>query len=737
MRNLFILRGVPASGKSTWLKEHGYEHYAISSDDLRLMFQCPVYSVDGRLIISSSMDKQVWKFLFELLENKMKVGETVFVDATHCNNKSLKTYKTLAEKYRYRTYIVDFMQDINGNIIDKQVFIERNHKRESLKQVPDSVIDRMYESYCNCDAPSTRFKVVKPDEVPFILNNITHDFNQWNEIVIFGDIHGCGEPLQEWFDKNPYKTDTFYIFVGDYIDRGLQNAETLTLLNDLLLKAADTNNVLLLAGNHERHLISYLESGKGNSTEFDENTLPQLEKLDKHIIKNVVNRLAQMAFFSYENKLYFVSHGGLPVLPTAFVTTDNLIRGIGNYEDTTAMYKAWQEKYNENVVLIHGHRNIQMLPTKVANNIYNLNDEIEWGGNLRILQIVRGREEPIVHLIKNNTHKERTILATTRSPYTTDNEFIQQLNTSKLVNKKVLRNGIVSYNFTHDAFCDSKWNDLTITARGLFIDTQTDKIVARSYNKFFAVGERPETQLQNLKKNFSFPVMAYKKENGFLGLVSYDKCNHELFIASKSTNEGPFAGYLREQWELLPVKTRLSLTNFLEHNDYTLIFEVINQDTDPHIIRYKENGLYLLDVVENTFEGKRMSYDDLTKFAEAYSLCVKKKEYTIKDFASFKEFYTNVEADTNGSLVLHEGWVFEDTKGFMVKYKTQHYRFWKWMRSLKDKIVKKKQIPEGQLNDKAKKVVNFMQTFDIEKLKTLSIIDIKELYYAKLNTDEN
>ena len=59
MRNLFILRGVPACGKSTWIEENGYKHYTLSSDDLRLLFQCPEYNVEGYKTISSSMDKQV------------------------------------------------------------------------------------------------------------------------------------------------------------------------------------------------------------------------------------------------------------------------------------------------------------------------------------------------------------------------------------------------------------------------------------------------------------------------------------------------------------------------------------------------------------------------------------------------------------------------------------------------------------------------------------------------------
>ena len=112
-----------------------------------------------------------------------------------------------------------------------------------------------------------------------------------------------------------------------------------------------------------------------------------------------------MAYFIYNDKTYFVSHGGMPKLPDGLVKTSELIKGVGNYEDTAEMYNTWKESYSDDVILIHGHRNVQMLPTKIANNIYNVNDEIEWGGNLRILQINKNNDEPIVHLIKNNTFK--------------------------------------------------------------------------------------------------------------------------------------------------------------------------------------------------------------------------------------------------------------------------------------------------------------------------------------------
>lgn len=733
MRKLFIFRGVPASGKSTFVEKYNLQAYTICADNIRLLYTAPSYDLAAKQIISSKADKKVWQFIFQLLEYKMKVGETIFLDATHCNNKSLKPYKELIEKYHYRAYIADFMKDDNNDVIDKSVFLERNKNRESLKRVPDEVIDRMYDSYIHAEKPSSQFKIISPNDIHKELYDTLYDFNEWKEIVIFGDIHGCVEPLQEYFEANPFDSEKMYIFVGDYIDRGLQNSEVILYLNHLLIKSGKTHNVLLLEGNHERNLRNYLENGQGDNKEFNEKTLPQIETMDKSLIKNIINRLGQMAYFMYNGKNYFVSHGGMPIIPNNLVTTQDLIKGTGEYGDISKVYDTWLNLYSENMVLVHGHRNIQMLPTKVKDNIYNLNDEIEFGGNLRILIINEDGEQTLE--IKNNTCGERPSMTSTRSAYTSDNEFIKALNESSLVNKRILRDGIVSYNFNRDAFNDKKWNDLTVKARGLFIDSQTDKVVARGYQKFFNLNELPETQLSILKNTLQFPVTAYKKENGFLGLVSYDKRNDKLFIASKSTNEGPFAGYLREQWELLPKSTQSLLTQYLKENDVTLVFEVINQDTDPHIIRYSENGLYLLDIIVNDFDFTKMAYEELVKFADKYDLKVKKRSYIIKDYESLKCLIDQTEKMGN-EWNAFEGWVFEDAKGYMFKYKTPFYKFWKQMRSLKDRLASEKEVRDQELwSDKARDVVEFMRQFKTEALAQKSIIDIREMYEAA--NDEN
>ena len=68
MRTIYILRGAPGSGKSTWIKENNLEQYTLSADNIRLMYQSPVLNTSGNFVITQQNDGQVWKFLFKMLE---------------------------------------------------------------------------------------------------------------------------------------------------------------------------------------------------------------------------------------------------------------------------------------------------------------------------------------------------------------------------------------------------------------------------------------------------------------------------------------------------------------------------------------------------------------------------------------------------------------------------------------------------------------------------------------------
>ena len=71
MRVLLLMRGAPGVGKSTYIEENGLKPYALSADEIRMMYQSPVLQVNGTEQIAFMNDRAVWNTLFELLEARM------------------------------------------------------------------------------------------------------------------------------------------------------------------------------------------------------------------------------------------------------------------------------------------------------------------------------------------------------------------------------------------------------------------------------------------------------------------------------------------------------------------------------------------------------------------------------------------------------------------------------------------------------------------------------------------
>ena len=135
----------------------------------------------------------------------------------------MNKYKDLANTYKYTMYCLEFD-------VPLEEALRRNKERDNYKYVPERVIERTYETIKNNEKlPSALKKIESIDE---IINFYTADVNQYEKVVIIGDIHSCAEPLKEVLKD--FNEETLYIFVGDYFDRGIQPVETFNIILDLL-----------------------------------------------------------------------------------------------------------------------------------------------------------------------------------------------------------------------------------------------------------------------------------------------------------------------------------------------------------------------------------------------------------------------------------------------------------------------------------------------------------------------
>lgn len=738
------------AGKSTWIRNRGLEAYTVGSDDIRMLLSGPVLNIAGRMMINPNNEERVWSMLFEIVERRMDRGEFIIVDATFQRLQDFKKFTDLAQKHFYELACVDFSS------VDAKTCIEQNLKRPEYKQVPATVIERAIDRITSTVIPSSIKAIDHKDTDAFSawFEEPTHNLDKYKKIHHIGDLQGCCTVAKEYIDNaGGFKDDEFYIFVGDYVDRGIENAQVLQWLVKETLKK---DNVVWLAGNHERHLFKMANGETSRSEEFNDYTYPQLAEagLKSRDARQFVTKLKDFYRYTYKGATVIVTHAGVStnVYEPTLVPSEQYWKGVGYYEEPIDKTFTQNVK-QDNIYQVHGHRNRQNVRIDEYERSFNLEGKVEFGQFLRVVVLDNSGFAPIY--IKNHVFKEYKEQKHYRraSKKNTDAHWLDDVNSSKKISDKTINMfrdhplikgktfeeypHITSYNFTKKAFYDKKWDDINVKARGLFVNSKTNEVVARSYEKFFNINEREETKLENLERNLSFPVDIFIKENGYLGILGYDSQTDKLFFASKSTPNGDFAIWFKQ----IILKGRdaafeESLKNYLREQEASMVFEVIDIQNDPHIIEYLESKVILLDIVHRSEKFEKVSYDLLSVIGERFGFEVKRKLFTCKSWKDFMGWYDNAlkENELLGKNNV-EGVVIEDLKGFMTKIKYPFYSFWKYMRSARDRIKfcrandKVLDLSRYGQNKHAIDVVRWMQTLDDRSLES-GMIELRKRYIS-------
>lgn len=440
---LVLLRGLPSTAKSTFVQDNGLEDLLLSPEYVRSPRQALVSISEIGHEMSPVHLKREHQQLQEGLENRLKKGAFSVVDMTDATTDDLQTYKQLAEKHDYRMVCVDFT-DLSTNDSKDDIL----HSNQTTNA--DILISYLEGHLHNTPIPDW-LPTIHPSQYRETVAIKPVNLSNYRKIHMIGDIHGCYDALCTYM-PNVIPDNELFLFTGDYIDRGIQNAKTLSYL----FKHMNRPNFVFLEGNHESHLWRWANGLPSYSKrEFERYTKPDLEDglINKKTARLFYRNLQPFLYFTYNEKEVLVTHGGLPSIPSDLhlLSPEQLIKGVGDYTaDVDALFS---ENRSIHQYQVHGHRNLYGKPVLSSDTSFNIEGKIEKGGHLRVVTLDASGFTPIT--IQNETFSDRFVSEKT-SPVFVRNAFTNPFKKDLILtevrpnpHKTIVTNGRKPYAINH------------------------------------------------------------------------------------------------------------------------------------------------------------------------------------------------------------------------------------------------------------------------------------------------
>lgn len=138
------------------------------------------------------------------------------------------------------------------------------------------------------------------------------------------------------------------------------------------------------------------------------------------------------------------------------------------------------------------------------------------------------------------------------------------------------------YCYTDLCVYDEKWDQYTSMARGLILEKGTGEVIGKCFEKFFNLGERPETRLENLPAECGYEC--FEKMDGSAGIIFFYKGSwHVATKGSFFSDQAKMAQEMLKMYDFKQVDT-----------DLTLLVEIIYPENKIVVDYGKDSKLTLL-----------------------------------------------------------------------------------------------------------------------------------------------
>lgn len=404
--SLVVLMGTSGSGKSTFARKHFLPTEIISSDYCR------------GLVSDDTNDQTATNDAFEVLHfiaaKRLALGKLTVIDATNVQPEARQPLVHLARKYHCLPVIIALN-------LDESICHERNQGRPDRTFGPHVVRQQraqLRRSLRNLKREGFRYISVlnDPAEVERVAiervplwNDRCHEHGPFD---IIGDIHGCGDELEELLASLGYELvarepaapdevwgETVYrhpqgrraIFLGDLVDRGPRVLDCVRIARNMV----EDGSAMCVPGNHEMKLLRKLSGKNVKITHGLAESLAEIERVDEALRPRLIREM--MAFFDRLVSHYVLDDGKL-VVAHAGLKREMHGRGSGKvrdfalYGDTTGetdeydfpVRRNWATEYRGSAMVVYGHTPV--VEPMWLNGTVNIDTGCVFGGKLTALR---------------------------------------------------------------------------------------------------------------------------------------------------------------------------------------------------------------------------------------------------------------------------------------------------------------------------------------------------------------
>lgn len=297
LHSIVLLIGPSGAGKSTLAKTLFSNHEIVSSDQIR-----EELTGDFRIQTANS---EVFFELHRRVELKINMGQRAVVDATNLRARDRKFFVDLARKNNVNLYYLVIDRPLDEKLrdggwrlgVDK--LIERHDEifRSNLSDINRG------DNVATVIQHTEEFNVVKRGSVSEMITQ-----GNFEHLMVIGDVHG-NYPDAEVLASKADAENAFTMYLGDIVDYGDNNLETFSLVYDRIMNG----KALMVWGNHERKLDSWIKSGfgqngyRGKIGHGMKKTIDEIENLaDKNLFRAKWRAVENMSnqHYVYNNMLF-------------------------------------------------------------------------------------------------------------------------------------------------------------------------------------------------------------------------------------------------------------------------------------------------------------------------------------------------------------------------------------------------------------------------------------------------